>query len=56
MVPERRQDRNLMKDGRSMARAMYGVQLKDRKRAKGLMVMVGLNEAIDLLDMSNSVH
>ena len=34
----------------SMVKAMYVVQLlNDRKRAKYLIVMLGLNEAIDLL-------
>ena len=37
----------------SMARAMCGVQLKDRKRSGDLML--GLNETIDLLAMANSV-
>ena len=32
---------------------MCGVQLKDRKRVQGLM---GLNEAMDTLAMTSSVH
>ena len=32
-----------------------GVQLKDRKRIKDLMPILGLNEANDMLDMENSV-
>ena len=39
-----------------MMRAMCGVQVKDRKRAKELMLMFGLNKAIDLLAMAISVH
>ena len=39
-----------------MVRAMRGVQLKDRKRSKDFMLMLGLNETIDLLAMANSVH
>ena len=38
-----------------MVRAMYGVQLKYRKRSKDLMFMLGLNETIDQLAMANSV-
>ena len=41
---------------RSMVRAMCGVQLKDIKRFKYLMFMLGLNETIDLLAMANSVR
>ena len=36
-------------------RAICGVQLKDRKRSKDLMLMLGLNEAMDQLGMVNSV-
>ena len=39
---------------RSMARAMCGVQLKDVK-SEILMVMFGLNETMDQLDMANHV-
>ena len=39
-----------------MVRAMCGVQLKGRKRSKDLMLMLGLNETIDQLAMSNSVR
>ena len=38
-----------------MVKAMCGVQLKDRKRAENLMLMLGLNESIDQLTMVNSV-
>ena len=31
-----------------MVRAMCGVQLKDRRRAKDLMFMLGMNETMDL--------
>ena len=37
-----------------MMRAMCGVQLKDRKRARELML--SLNETIDRLAMANCVH
>ena len=37
-------------------RAMCGVRLKDIKRAKNLMFMLGLNKTIDQLVMANSVH
>ena len=30
-----------------MVRALCGVQLKDRKRYKHMMLMLGLNEAMD---------
>ena len=46
----------LQRAGRSMVRAMCGVQLKDRKRSTDLMFMFCLNEAIDGLAMANSVH
>ena len=36
-------------------RTMCGVQLKDRKRAKYLLLMLGSNEAIDKLAMADSV-
>ena len=39
-----------------MVRAMCGVQLKDRKRTKDLMLMLGLNGTIDQLPMGNSAH
>ena len=35
---------------------LYGVQLKDRKRSTGLMMMLGLNKAMDQLALANSVH
>ena len=38
----------LQRTGRSMAKAMCGVQLKDRKRSMDLMFMLGFNETIDL--------
>ena len=39
----------------SMVRAMCGVQLKDKKLSMDLMFMLGLNETIDQLAISNSV-
>ena len=39
---------------RSMMRAMCRVQLKDRKRSKDFMLMLGLNETRDHLAMTNS--
>ena len=42
-----------------MVRAMCGVQIKGRKRAKDFMLMLGLNESIDVLAMAvctNSVY
>ena len=38
---------------RSILRAMCRVQLKDRKRAKYLMLMLGLNETIGQLALAN---
>ena len=38
-----------------MVRAICGVQLKDKKRSKDLMLMLGLNETMDQLAMTNSV-
>ena len=39
-----------------MVRAMCGVQLKDRKRATDLILLLSLNETVDQFDMVNSVH
>ena len=39
-----------------MYRAMCGVQLRERQRAKDLMLMLDLNEVINLLAMAESVH
>ena len=39
-----------------MARTMCEKQLRQRKRSKDLMLMLGLNETIDQLAMTNSVH
>ena len=39
-----------------MVRAMCGVLLKDRKRSMDLMFMLGLNETMFHLAMTNSVH
>ena len=36
-------------------KAMFGVQLTDRKRAKDLMLMMSLNETIDQLAMEVSI-
>ena len=41
---------------RSMVRAMCGVQLKHGKISMDLIIMLGLNEAIDQLSMASSVH
>ena len=38
-----------------MVGAVCGVQLNDGKIAKDLMLILGLNEAIDLLAMADSV-
>ena len=46
----------LRRTERSMAREMCGVQLKDIKRSTDLMFMLGLNETIDQLAMTNSVR
>ena len=55
MVPERDMDTS-QRTERCMVRAMCGEQLKDRKRSTDLMLMLGLNENIDQLDMANSVR
>ena len=39
-----------------MVREPCGVQLKDRKRSMDLMLMLDLNETMDQLAISNSVH
>ena len=45
----------LQRTERSTVRAMCRVQLKDRKRSKDLMLMLGLNKTIDQLSMAKSV-
>ena len=40
---------------RSMESAMCGLQLKDRKRAKELMLVLGLNETVDQLSIASNV-
>ena len=37
-------------------KAMYGVQLRDRKRSMDLLLMLGLNETLDELSAANSVR
>ena len=39
-----------------MVSEIYGIQLKDREISKDLILMLGLNEAIDQLAMANSAH
>ena len=39
-----------------MVRSMRGGQLKHRKRSTDLMLMLGLNETIDQLAMTSSIH
>ena len=46
----------LQRTERSLVRAVYGVQLKDRETSTNLMVMLGLNETVDQLAMANSVR
>ena len=44
----------LRRIGRSIVRAMCGVQLKDRKKSTDVMFMLGLNETIVQMGMANS--
>ena len=46
----------LQRTERSMVREMCEVQLKDRKRCMDLMFLLGLDEAIDHLAMTNRDH
>ena len=46
----------LQRTDRYMVTTMCGVQLNDRKRAKDLMLMLALNEAIYQVAMANSVN
>ena len=46
----------LQRTGRSMVRAMCGVQLKDRKRSTDLMFMLGLRISVHQLAMANCVR
>ena len=55
MVPEKSEMIILRRTERSTVRAMSGVQLKDRKRSKDLILMLGLNETIGQLAITNSV-
>ena len=47
--------RILQRTERSMARAMCGVHVRNSKRSMDMMFMLGLNETIDQLAMTNSV-
>ena len=55
MVPEGKRDGNFTKDRKIHGESNVWSQLKDRKICTGLMFMLGLNEIIDQLAMSNSV-
>ena len=46
----------LWRTERSILTAMFGVQLKDRIRSMDMILMLGLNEAIDQLSMATSVR
>ena len=46
----------LQSGDRSGVAAMCGVQRKNRKRSKSMILMLGLNERIDHLAMANSVR
>ena len=46
----------LRRTERSTVRAMCVIQPKVRKRAKDMMLMLGLSETIDQLAIANSVH
>ena len=48
--------RILQRTGRSVVRAMCGVQLKARKRSTDLIFMLGLKETVDQLAMANNVR
>ena len=55
MVPERKQDVNFAKDRNIHGEnAAVEVQLKDRKRCKDLILMLGLNKTVDQMTMANS--
>ena len=41
---------------RFTVRALCGLQVKDRKRAEDLMLMLDLNETIDQLATTNGMH
>ena len=45
----------LLRTKRSMLRVMCGVQLKCRKSAKDLMLVLGMNATMDQLAMANGV-
>ena len=53
MVPERKEDGNFTSDGGIHGESNGGVLLKYKK---DLMFMLGLNETMDQLAVSNSVH
>ena len=46
----------LRRTERAMIRAMFGVNLMDKKNTKELIVMLGLKETIDMLTKANGVH
>ena len=45
-----------MKDRKIHGERMCGVQLKDTKRGKDLMLIFDFNDTIDQLAIANSVH
>ena len=54
MVPER--EMGILRTDISMVRTMCGIQLKDRKQSTDLMFMLGLNETMHQLAVTNSVR
>ena len=56
MVPEKGKIGILRRTEKSMLRAISGVQFKERKLVRDVMLMLGLMETIDQLAMANSVR
>ena len=57
MLPVKRRCGSSMKDMEIHGESnVWGVQLKDRKRAKDFMLILVLNKTIHQLTMTNSVH
>ena len=46
----------ILRTGRCVVRTMCGVQLRDRKRDKDLMLMLYMNESMNQMSMANCVY
>ena len=56
MVHKRKQNGEMTKDTETTVRAIYAIELKDRKGMKDLMLILGLKEAMYQLAITNNVR